>query len=166
MLKTIKPTKMRISRSLSNPLRTIGHIWPVFTVLYISLNISRFWLLFFKNNPIFDISGKFAIEWWYGFTYLIKNSLRKRLAKIGDMKRKTQFFENRPGIKGLNKTPCKKIFVSKNAILDLYIMVKQHLDQNYDFKKLLGALINPLSAKDVYTRFEPRKWPYRQKRQN
>ena len=34
-------------------------------------------------------------------------------------------------------------------------MFKQHLDQNYDFKKLLGALINPLSAKDVYTRFEP-----------
>ena len=36
-------------------------------------------------------------------------------------------------------------------------MFKQHLDQNYDFKKLLGALINPLSAKDVYTRFDPSK---------
>ena len=54
----------------------------------------------------------------------------------------------------------------KNSIFDLYIMFKQHLDQNYDFKKLLGALINPLSAKDVYTRFDPSKLPYRQKRQN
>ena len=45
-------------------------------------------------------------------------------------------------------------------------MFKQHLGQNNDFKKLLGALINPLSAKDVYTRFDPSKLPYRQKRQN
>ena len=49
----------------------------------------------------------------------------------------------------------KKIIFSKNTIFDLNIMFKQHLDQNYDFKKLLGALINPLSAKDVYTRFDP-----------
>ena len=59
----------------------------------------------------------------------------------------------------------KNIF-PKNSIFDLYIMFKQHLDQNYDFKKLLGALINPLSAKDVYTRFDPSKRQYRQKRQN
>ena len=62
---------------------------------------------------IFVIYVKFAIEWWYGFRYLIKNSPRKRLAKIGDMKRKTQFFENRLGIKGLNETPYKKIIFPK-----------------------------------------------------
>ena len=60
----------------------------------------------------------------------------------------------------------KKIIFSKNTIFDLYIMFKQHLDQNYDFKKFLGALINPLSAKDVYTRFDPSKLPYQQKRRN
>ena len=102
MLKTIKPTKMRISRSLSNPLRTIGHIWPVFTVLYISLNISRSWLLFFKNNPIFDISGKFAIEWWYSFWFLVQNSLRKAPLKMTKISKKIRFFENLIVLKGLN----------------------------------------------------------------
>ena len=48
-----------------------------------------------------------------------------------------------------------KIIFSKNVISDLYIMFKHDLDQNYDFKKLLGALVNPLSAKNVYTRFDP-----------
>ena len=70
-------------------------------------------MLNFKINPIFVIYVKFAFEWWYGFRYLIKNSLRKRLAKIGDMKRKTQFFENPLGIKGLNETPYKKIIFPK-----------------------------------------------------
>ena len=142
---------------LINPLMPSGLYIGPFILFHLWLNILKIYMLNFKVNPIFVIYVKFAIEWWYGFTYLIKNSLRKRLAKIGDMKKKTQFFENRPGIKGLNKTPCKIIFFSKNTILDLCIMVKQHLDQNYDFKKLLGALINPLSAKDVYTRFDPSK---------
>ena len=59
-----------------------------------------------------------------------------------------------------------KIIFSKNVISDLYIMFKHDLDQNYDFKKLLGVLVNPLSANDVYTRFDPLKWLYRQNRQN
>ena len=105
MLKTMKATKMRISRSLSNPLRTIGHIWPVFTVLYISLNISRSWLLFFKNNPIFDISGKFAIEWWYSFWFLGQNSLRKALLKMTKISKKLRFFENLIVLKGLIEYP-------------------------------------------------------------
>ena len=105
MLKTIKPTKMRISRSLSNPLRTIGHIWPVFTVLYISLNISRSWLLFFKNNPIFDISGKFAIEWWCSYWFLVKNSQRKALLKMTKILKKMRFFENLIVLKGLIECP-------------------------------------------------------------
>ena len=57
----------------------------------------------------------------------------------------------------VNKTPCEISFFQKNAISDLYTMFKHDLDQNYDFKKLLGALVNPLSAKDVYTRFDPWK---------
>ena len=59
-----------------------------------------------------------------------------------------------------------KIIFSKNAISELYTMFKHDLDQIYDFKKLLGALVNPLSAKNVYTRFDPWKWLYRQNRQN
>ena len=59
-----------------------------------------------------------------------------------------------------------KIIFSKNAISDLYIMFKHDLDQNYDFKKLPGALVNPLNAKNVYTRFDPCKWLYLQNRQD
>ena len=51
-----------------------------------------------------------------------------------------------------------KIIFSKNTISDLYIMFKHDLDQNDDFKKLLGVLVNPLSANNVYTRFDPLKW--------
>ena len=35
-----------------------------------------------KNNPIFGIYIKFAIEKWYWFIFLVKNWQRKRLAKI------------------------------------------------------------------------------------
>ena len=96
--------------ALINPLMPSGLYIGPFILFHLWLNILKIYMLNFKVNPIFVIYVKFAIEWWYGFTYLIKNSLRKRLAKIGDMKKKTQFFENRPGIKGLNKTHCKIIF--------------------------------------------------------
>ena len=63
-------------------------LWcPKSTVLHILLNISKSSPLNFKNNPIFGIYVKFAVDWWYSFTYLVKNSLRKRLAKIEEMKK-------------------------------------------------------------------------------
>ena len=98
---------------LINPLMPSGLYIGPFTVCHVSLNILKICTVNFKINPIFVIYVKFAIEWWYGFRYLIKNSPRKRLAKIGDMKRKTQFFENRLGIKGLNETPYKNIIFPK-----------------------------------------------------
>ena len=80
-----------------NPLRKIYHVWPVFTVSYISLNISRSRLLSFKNNTVFDISVKFAIEWWYSFWLLVQNSLWKALPKMTKISKKYIYWKpNRP----------------------------------------------------------------------
>ena len=61
-------------------------------------------------DPIFEIYVQFAIDWWCRFTNLIKNSLRKWLSKIGQIKKKTQFFENHPGVKGLIRHVKNDIF--------------------------------------------------------
>ena len=57
--------------ALINPLTPSGHYSDNFTVFHVWLNILEIWLLKFKINPIFVIYIKFAIEWRYGFTYLI-----------------------------------------------------------------------------------------------
>ena len=42
-------------------------------------------------------------------------------------------------------------------------MFKDDFDQNEIFKKLLGpSVVNPFSAEDELTRFDPQKWPYQQ----
>ena len=93
-------------------------LWcPKSTVLHILLNISKSSPLNFKNNPIFGIYVKFAIDWWYSFTYLVKNSLRKRLSKIEELKKKIRFFENHPGVKGLIRHIKNNFFCQK--MLDL-----------------------------------------------
>ena len=86
---------------LINPLMPSGLYIGPFTVCHVLLDILKICTVNFKINPIFVIYIKFAIEWWYGFTYLIKNSLRKLLAKIEEMEKKVQFLENCPGVKGL-----------------------------------------------------------------
>ena len=45
-------------------------------------------------------------------------------------------------------------------------MFKHDFDQNGIFKKFSGAPVNPLSATDVYTRFDPPKTPWCLKGQN
>ena len=55
-----------------------------------------------------------------------------------------------------------KNYFSNNAINDLKIMFKDDFDQNEIFKKLLGPSVNPFSAEDELTRFDPQKWPYQQ----
>ena len=73
-----------------NPLSTIDAIFPYFTVLHVLLIISKFCRLNFKNNPIFRIYVKFAIDWWYRFKYSVKNLLRKLLSKIEEMKKQLE----------------------------------------------------------------------------
>ena len=75
-------------------------------MLYISINISRCWPPNFKNNPIIDIYGKSAIDWWYDYLFLLKNSLWKWLSKMAKIQEKN-LFENIIVLivfKGLNPT--------------------------------------------------------------
>ena len=72
-----------------------------FTVLHVWLIISKSCTVKIKNNPIFGIYVKFPIEWWYSFCYLVKKSMRKLLPKLEEKQKKSDFFENRPGVKGL-----------------------------------------------------------------
>ena len=111
-----KKSKSRIKvifDTQTNPLTPTPHICVIFTILHVWLIISKSWPGKIKNNPIFGIYIKFPIEWWYSFWYLIEKSMRKMLPKLEEKQKKTDFFENRPGVKGLISKVIINFFCQK-----------------------------------------------------